>query len=111
MYTPTKNKLVHDLTFEVGKSDSMLLTGHNGAGKSSVFRCLAGLWSIPKGTIQKPRGDGGLGLAGTVFYLPQKPYNVLGTLADQLTYPAQSDGRCVGATCPVDFHYALRRAQ
>lgn len=57
----------------------MLLTGHNGAGKSSVFRCLAGLWKIPEGQIQKPGGQGGSqSLAGTVFYLPQKPYNVLG---------------------------------
>ena len=29
VWTPTDNKLVHDLSFEVGKSDSMLLTGHN----------------------------------------------------------------------------------
>ena len=61
-----------------------------------MFRCLAGLWSIKGGQITKPRGTSGnsagnssLGLAGTVFYLPQKPYNVLGTLADQLTYPEQ----------------------
>ena len=27
-------------------------------------------------------------LSGDVFYLPQKPYNVVGTLVDQLTYPA-----------------------
>ena len=69
-----------------------LLTGHNGAGKSSVFRCLAGLWKIPEGTIQKPGGAAGdSSLAGTVFYLPQKPYNVLGTLVDQLTYPELGD--------------------
>ena len=36
IFTPTKNKLVHDLSFQVGERDSMLLTGHNGAGKSSV---------------------------------------------------------------------------
>jgi ABC-type Mn2+/Zn2+ transport system ATPase subunit len=54
----------------------MLLTGHNGAGKSSVFRCLAGLWKIPEGQIQKPgSAKGNNSLAGTVFYLPQKPYN------------------------------------
>ena len=101
IFTPTGNKLVHDLSFEVGKSDSLLLTGHNGAGKSSLFRCLAGLWKIPEGgVIEKPgwSGDdmnlqkerqvsGSTGLASTVFYLPQKPYNVLGTLIDQLTYP------------------------
>jgi ABC-type uncharacterized transport system fused permease/ATPase subunit len=55
--------------------------GHNGSGKSSIFRCLGGLWKIPDGgTITKPPLD-------DLFYIPQKPYNVFGTLADQLTYP------------------------
>ena len=76
----------------------MLLTGHNGAGKSSVFRCLAGLWRVETGEITKPGGGrsqavaGAVSgsLAGTVYYLPQKPYQVLGTLFDQISYPAES---------------------
>ena len=54
-----------------------------------VFRCLAGLWSIDTGSITKP--GGGKALAGKVFYLPQKPYQVLGTLFDQISYPAAHD--------------------
>ena len=76
----------------------MLLTGHNGAGKSSIFRCLGGLWTIPKGSITKPGSAEGLNT--DVFYIPQKPYQVLGTLADQLTYPtldSGSGGECVRA--------------
>lgn len=30
------------------------------------------------------------GTAQEVFYIPQKPYNVIGTLIDQLTYPDTS---------------------
>ena len=94
IYTPTGNLLVKNLTFEVdGDSDSLLLTGHNGAGKSSIFRCLAGLWKIPKGKITKPKAKGSRSsLAGDVYYLPQKPYNVIGTLVDQLTYPKHAEG-------------------
>ena len=94
----------------------MLLTGHNGAGKSSVFRCLAGLWKIPEGQIQKPgMGDGDNSLAGTVFYLPQKPYNVLGTLVDQLTYPELGDSsrlskdQVKGILEQVDLGYLAER--
>lgn len=86
--TPTvpPTTLVKNLDFCLAVGDSILLTGHNGAGKSSIFRCLGGLWNIPEGEITKP--GAGSGLHNDVFYLPQKPYNVLGTLRDQLTYPA-----------------------
>jgi ABC-type uncharacterized transport system fused permease/ATPase subunit len=113
--TPTGNLLVKNLTFSLESgNDSLLLTGHNGSGKSSIFRCLAGLWSIREGTITKPFGcewsgsgsdtedddafqmvdslqAAGVSLTNTVFYLPQKPYNVIGTLFDQLMYPNKPD--------------------
>ena len=86
--TKQKKLLVRDLSFELNHGSSLLLTGHNGAGKSSIFRVLGGLWTTPTGTITKP----GAGLAGTalsrdIFYLPQKPYNVLGSLRANITYP------------------------
>jgi hypothetical protein len=68
------------------------LTGCNGSGKSSLFRCLGALWEVPEGgTITKPGGNAS-GLNAGVFYLPQKPYNVIGTLADQLAYPESKEG-------------------
>ena len=85
--TPTKQPLVHNLSFAVPLGSSLLLTGHNGAGKSSIFRCLGGLWQTLGGTIKKP-GNGDSGLHHDVFYIPQKPYNVVGHLRDQLTYPS-----------------------
>eukprot|EP00039_Didymoeca_costata_P001964 m.56591 g.56591 ORF g.56591 m.56591 type:complete len:1243 (+) comp11047_c0_seq2:42-3770(+) len=88
--TPDGNELVHNLTFEISRGRNMLITGPNGAGKSSIFRCLGGLWRIKKGSITKPLDTAGSGLCGKVFYLPQKPYNVIGDLRDQLMYPATS---------------------
>ena len=81
--------LVDDLSFKLAVGSSVLLTGHNGAGKSSIFRCMGGLWAIPTGVITRP-GSAESGLHQEVFYLPQRPYNVLGTLCDQLTYPLES---------------------
>lgn len=94
IYTPTGHLLVKDLNFEIHTGQSMLLTGCNGSGKSSLFRCLGGLWEMKEGgTITKPFGDSdGLGgLNKAVFYLPQRPYSVLGTLRDQLSYPAPQE--------------------
>ena len=41
--TPSKNRLVNNLSFRLGIGDSLLLTGHNGAGDfpGSIFRCPA----------------------------------------------------------------------
>ena len=100
--TPTGRDLVRGLTFRVNHGESLLLTGHNGAGKSSIFRCLGGLWDIDPangGRIEKPGSAGASdgGLHTDVFYLPQKPYSVLGTIFDQLTYPNQVNVRGGGA--------------
>ena len=90
--TPTGTMLVRQLSFVLEKGHSLLLTGHNGAGKSSIFRCLGGLWDVEGGNITKPGSELSEGLhddKGGVYYLPQKPYNVTGTLSEQLAYPAK----------------------
>lgn len=113
--TPTGNTLVEGLTFAVKPGTNMLLTGPNGAGKSSLFRALGGLWEVPEGEITKP-GQEGAGLFGDVFYLPQKPYNVIGNLRDQLTYPeTNSDAKKLSADrlrellALVDLEYLANR--
>jgi ABC-type multidrug transport system ATPase subunit len=78
--TPAGVDLVNNLSFSLAAGESLLLVGHNGAGKSSIFRCLGSLWNVASGTITKPP-------ISELFYIPQKPYNVLGTLKDQLYYP------------------------
>jgi ABC-type uncharacterized transport system fused permease/ATPase subunit len=65
--TPADVLLVSNLSFKLENGQSLLLVGHNGSGKSSIFRCLGGLWKIPDGgTITKPPLD-------DFFYIPQKP--------------------------------------
>lgn len=95
--TPLGNTLVNELSWELKKPDSMLLTGHNGAGKSSIFRCLGGLWSIPEGVIVKPgAGSPAFENLKNIFYVPQKPYLTLGSLKGQITYPLDPDSpECV----------------
>jgi len=116
VYTPTNNLLIKDLNFKIKQGTNMLLTGCNGSGKSSIFRCLGGLWKIPEGgRISKPGGNN-VGLNSAVFYLPQKPYNVLGTLRDQLCYPENkrvakeiSDLTLRSLLTAVDLEYLIDR--
>jgi ABC-type uncharacterized transport system fused permease/ATPase subunit len=103
--TPDKEtKLTEHLDLTVGQGDSLLVIGRSGVGKTSVLRALAGLWNTGEGTVksftttnttdsdsvgQNNGADttGGTGANYDIFFLPQRPYMVLGTLRDQLLYP------------------------
>jgi ABC-type uncharacterized transport system fused permease/ATPase subunit len=56
-----------------------MVTGENGAGKSSLLKILAGIWPATSqdGKVVQT-------LSRAVFYLPQKPYMTLGNLRDQV---------------------------
>lgn len=61
------------------------------AGKTSLLRAAAGLRLTGSGSIVRHGTPVGRGSAGDIFFVPQKPYVVLGTLRDQLLYPTWSD--------------------
>ncbi|KAJ9562975.1 hypothetical protein OSB04_008135 [Centaurea solstitialis] len=119
--TPTnKALLIRDLSLEVCENEHLLVTGPSGSGKTSLLRAIAGLWRTGRGVItfyakyteiveqpqtpdvapqetimtderkeddkrSKYRDFKG------VFFLPQRPYMVLGTLRQQLLYPTWPD--------------------
>jgi len=74
--------LVQNLDLKVLEGQNVLVTGPNGCGKTSLFRVLAGLWPPGAGTVECP--------LSSLMWLPQKPYLVVGTLRDQVTYPQQN---------------------
>ena len=90
----------------VHQGDTLLIVGPSGCGKSSFLRAIAGLWTAGAGSItwvdsdpnnniitnpmtavKGSNGDSKSTTPSFVFFLPQKPYNVLGTLKDQVRYP------------------------
>lgn len=73
--------LVKGLDLKVVEGQNVLVTGPNGCGKTSLFRVLAGLWPPAAGSVTCPISN--------LMWLPQKPYLVVGTLRDQITYPKQ----------------------
>ncbi|CAF4165789.1 unnamed protein product, partial [Adineta steineri] len=80
LMTPNGDVLIENLNFTVRSGQNVIVVGPNGCGKSSLFRTIGELWPIASGTLTKPG-------SGHLFYIPQKPYMIIGTLRDQIIYP------------------------
>ncbi|KAF4393499.1 hypothetical protein F8388_023303 [Cannabis sativa] len=115
----SQSTLVEDLSFVINQKEHLLITGPSGSGKTSLLRAMAGLWNTGRGKITfyvedeedlQPHTPSDLSPLETdtardldikiersvsrnsrsVFFLPQRPYMVLGTLRQQLLYPTWS---------------------
>jgi vitamin B12/bleomycin/antimicrobial peptide transport system ATP-binding/permease protein len=82
LVTPDRKRvLIRNLNVHLNQGDHLLIVGSSGAGKSSLLRAIAGLWTMGSGTIGRPHDD-------DVYFLPQRPYCTVGSLKDQLLYPS-----------------------
>jgi putative ATP-binding cassette transporter len=79
---PDTTPLVAPTTLKLKPHEPVLLQGSSGAGKSTIFRLLAGLWPFASGRLRIPR-------AATSLFLPQRPYMPIGTLRQALWFPAE----------------------
>ncbi|XP_028799651.1 ABC transporter D family member 2, chloroplastic isoform X2 [Neltuma alba] len=117
--TPTGATLIRELSLTIKGKDHILIIGPSGSGKTSLLRAMAGLWKTGTGKIsycekngedsQQPicsdvnaptlnTAHGACEMDGKsvennskVFFLPQRPYMILGTLRQQLLYPTWAD--------------------
>ncbi|XP_068317254.1 ABC transporter D family member 2, chloroplastic-like [Pyrus communis] len=118
--TPSGTALVRNLSLVINKNEHLLVTGPSGSGKTSLLRAMCGLWSTGKGKVifyvkdgednqpsissgavvlEVDTGSDKCGELGRpsnrnyegIFFLPQKPYMVLGTLRQQLLYPTWAE--------------------
>ena len=64
----------------IGPGERVLITGHPGAGKTLLFRAIAGLWPWGSGRISLPSGE-------AVTLIPRTPYFPPGSLREVLAYP------------------------
>jgi putative ATP-binding cassette transporter len=71
---------VTGINIDINQGDRVLIVGPSGSGKSSFVRAIAGLWEVGSGSVAWSSD-------ASAFFLPQRPYNVLGTLREQIMYP------------------------
>ena len=69
---------------EVTPGERVLIVGAPGAGKSALFRAIAGLWTCGSGTVRLPP-------KGEIVFMPDRPYLPLGTLQAAVCYPFAPD--------------------
>ncbi|TMJ35516.1 MAG: ABC transporter ATP-binding protein/permease [Alphaproteobacteria bacterium] len=79
--SPTGCTKLKERKVEIKAGDRVVIVGETGAGKTLLFRTLAGLWPWGEGTITRPNGD-------TILYMPKTPYLPPGTLREVLAYPS-----------------------
>ncbi|RMD69108.1 MAG: ATP-binding cassette domain-containing protein, partial [Cyanobacteria bacterium J149] len=75
------NTLIENISFQLSTGQGLLIMGASGCGKSSLLRAIAGLWNSGTGAIIRPE-------LNKILFLPQRPYMIIGTLKQQLIYPA-----------------------
>jgi putative ATP-binding cassette transporter len=89
---PDGTKLLDHANLLLTPGHSVVLTGRSGAGKTTLFRALAGIWPFGSGGVQTPAHS---------FFLPQRPYVPLGTLRHVITYPNAVDSFTEKEMCQV----------
>lgn len=78
-----KRTLVSDLSLSLEEGNGLLIVGASGGGKSSLLRAFAGLWDSGSGSVIRPSLD-------EMMFMPQRPYMIIGSLREQLLYPANN---------------------
>jgi putative ATP-binding cassette transporter len=81
---PNGQEIVRLAEFSIEPGERVLVSGPSGAGKTSLFRALGGVWPFGSGSIRVPQG-------ASVLVLPQRSYMPLGTLRGALAYPGTTD--------------------
>ncbi|MFZ3044495.1 MAG: ABC transporter ATP-binding protein/permease, partial [Desulfatirhabdiaceae bacterium] len=81
LLTPNRDRtLFQGLTVDLTGRNNLVVGGQSGVGKSSLLRAIAGLWTEGSGIVLRPT-------LAEIFFLPQKPYMLQGSLRNQILYP------------------------
>jgi vitamin B12/bleomycin/antimicrobial peptide transport system ATP-binding/permease protein len=78
--SPSGCTMLKEKQVQIKLGERVAIVGETGAGKTLLFRALAGLWPWGSGSITHPGDE-------EILYLPRTPYLPPGTLREVLAYP------------------------
>ena len=82
--SPSGGVMLDQPHVEIAAGEHVLIAGAPGAGKTSLFRAMAGLWSWGAGRIALPADD-------RLMFMPKRPYIPDGSLREILANPAAAE--------------------
>jgi putative ATP-binding cassette transporter len=97
IFSPAGCTMLDERKVDVMPGEHVVIVGEPGAGKTLLFRALAGLWCWGAGRIARPAGS-------AIVFMPKRPYLPPGTLREVLAYP-----NSVESFAPQAFGDALSR--
>jgi putative ATP-binding cassette transporter len=100
--SPSGATMLEEKKVEIAAGERILIVGESGAGKTLLFRALAGLWPWGAGRVVRPRGE-------ELLYMPRTPYLPPGTLREVLAYPAATGNFAAAAYAQALTRLKLER--
>ncbi len=79
--SPAGFERLEEAHVEIAPGERVLVTAESGAGLTTLFRAIAGLWPWGSGRVGIPAAD-------SVMFMPQRPYTPPGALRETLAYPS-----------------------
>ncbi len=105
----SRNPVLHDVSFELGAGDILVVVGPSGSGKSCLARLLSGVWPAAAGKVRLDGADIGHWspelLGPCIGYLPQDIELFDGSIAENIARFSELDSaKIIAASKAANVH-------